>query len=57
MNNIYRGGIYFDNEKINYFSKAIEFMSKPKNANIATFVSAIVGGVATIIGAYFMGLM
>ena len=57
QNNIYRTGIYFDYEKTNYFKKAYEFMGNTKNANVVVFIGAVLGTVATVIGAYYMGVM
>jgi len=47
----------YPKERFTKLKNCINFMSKSKNANIATFISAIVGGVATMICAYFMGFM
>lgn len=50
----YRKGIWFDCENKNYLKKTIDFMSQPKNANLATFVGAVIGTLAAIVGAVFM---
>lgn len=52
----YRRGIWFDNEKTNSFKKFIEFMSQSKNANLATFIGAVIGTIATIVGAIMVSL-
>ena len=54
--NPYRRGIWLDYEKPNYWKKAVEFMSQSKNANLATFIGAVVGTIATIIGAAMVAL-
>lgn len=54
MNQIYTRGIYLDYEKKNYFKAAINFMGNSKNANIATFIGAVIGTIATMVGAYWM---
>lgn len=56
MSNIYRRGIYFDYERPQYFKKAVSFMSDAKVANLATFIGAVIGTVATCIGAVMVAL-
>jgi len=54
--NIYQRGIYFDYDKPKYFKKIIRFMSQSKNANLATFIGAVIGTVATITGAIMVAM-